>query len=366
MVESNVYPGRSNTLTCSKAVSGEPVSKSMGANVRHPERRREGKSTQDYMVVPQQKWLDGIATEEGRVRQFVSVPTTSGYSVEAQITGQSIMGGIQFEVTPQKPIIPKTLCGSAEYPIAVKTLTGKTIHLSVRGDQSVKNVKEQIYFKEGIPPDQQRLILSGVQLGKGKLYFLNIYSDRQLKVADNARLEDYGICKVGGNLCNLVCLLNLQQDTVLHLVLRLRGGGFRPPPEEESTEMSIAAGGNITQSICADPHGPGFWDVDGTVLFNVQIVNAEESNHITQSAGSKPRTPMTAQECAAKGIPFFKFSETEHTSSVSGDFGGVKSVVQLDNIKGGKGSRSDEEKSHKFPIVLMDREGHPLAFDPVS
>lgn len=72
-----------------------------------PWRPRLHRRPQDYMVSPQQPWLDGFAVEKGVIRQFVAMPLGDGYSVEEQITGEAEWGGLQISVTPLKTEIWK-------------------------------------------------------------------------------------------------------------------------------------------------------------------------------------------------------------------------------------------------------------------
>jgi hypothetical protein len=55
---------------------------------------------QNYLVLPEQPWLDGFAVRKGVIRQFVAMPLGAGYSVEEQITGKADTGGIQVQVFP--------------------------------------------------------------------------------------------------------------------------------------------------------------------------------------------------------------------------------------------------------------------------
>jgi hypothetical protein len=149
------------------AVSGYPYNEDEETRARQRELLASGKSVQDYVVVPEQRWLDGIAISPGEVRQFVATPYGDGYSVEAQLKGDDVYGGIQFEVTPAirdpatAPIdwdnlAPLGTPGNMQ--VYVKTLSGKSIPIKTDPSDCVFDVKRRIQIAEGIPSDQQYLI----------------------------------------------------------------------------------------------------------------------------------------------------------------------------------------------------------------
>ncbi len=57
---------------------------------------------QDYVVVPEQPWLDGFCVEKGVIRQFIAMPLGKGYTAEEQITGKGEFGGLQIIAYPMK------------------------------------------------------------------------------------------------------------------------------------------------------------------------------------------------------------------------------------------------------------------------
>jgi hypothetical protein len=60
------------------------------------------KRPQDYVIAPEQPWLDGYCVEEGVIRQFVAMPLGAGYTAEEQLTGRADHGGLQLLVYPMR------------------------------------------------------------------------------------------------------------------------------------------------------------------------------------------------------------------------------------------------------------------------
>jgi len=186
---------------------------------------------QDYLVLPDQPWLDGYHVEKDLIRQFVAMPLGQGYSVEEQITGKSEFGGLQIIAYPMKrDVYERMQCERAEIP-----------H------------------------------------------------------------ED---------LIDLMCCCCAEPS------------------------MGLAAGGLMRQEIYEDDYGIDAWDTEHSSRCFIHLVNSESYASIT---GHKPpHAPVSKQEYAKNGIPWFDYYNEQTTLNGSKLLAGVNSLTEVAKQKGEK------------------------------
>lgn len=246
---------------------------------------------QDYILVPQQMWLDGINAGDGVVRQFVAMPLGSGYSVEAQMTDEETFGGFQFYVMQakdgrfprQNPIwnnIFKKIQHAqkvAKYPISSSTAAHMVLN-----------------------PEEKKLYLSLLKIEK----------------SDVSEKPDIAFKLASGH-----------------------EGDFLS--ENEDVSMAIAAGGSIKQEIFADTYGADTWDPCKNRLVTIHMVNSLAYEQITGEP--PPPSPISQEVYKRYKIPWYSdYNETSPKIKIPSAFRRILGVSAIDKKRGLKSGSSSQ------------------------
>jgi hypothetical protein len=242
--------------------------------------------SQDYVVVPDQQWLDGINKGNGVVGQFIAMPLGEGYTVEELVTDEAKHGG--FQLMAYDPMENRF----ADSP----------------PNEETQKKSEYLKRHPGLPA----LPEIGATLASAPAPLFSpptAQSNTLAKASVSPMMPGLSSAPKRGE--------SIQAMAAPSLV----------------TEMGIAAGGSIQQKIVVDKHGVESWDEDSATPLCIHIVNSEAFEAIT---GLKPpATPITAYSYKKRGIPWYSnYDESALGLPGAKAFQFIKSVFQIDQTRG--------------------------------
>ncbi|KAL4986745.1 hypothetical protein BDW68DRAFT_178446 [Aspergillus falconensis] len=343
----------------------------------------ETSDKQDYVVVPGQAWLDGIAVSPGVVRQFVAMPLGSGYTVEGQVSGKEKFGGIQIEVIPSYERYTRTFSYSTEKgfvnyaaehdtPRDCALKDGDKVVMApepstfrgqarlcdfLDGGQSFGEI-ESLHLKgayikpsEDLASTSSRWRSSVVprcprpERHVGKFGSSNSRGDHVYNyssVLSNVTLGsgdgddgDDGLLGMGHESSSRDFVFGLRSSRP-HRTTKSRSN----QPNKSLREMGIAAGGKLMQDIVQDTSPKGVWNTARAKLLDIHILQPSDFEAVTHII--PPRSPITTEDYIKAGIPFYALEE-DPVQRLDGSavLAGVKSVSAMDDEIGVDGADTE-------------------------
>jgi hypothetical protein len=315
------------------AITGKPYSEKLSSH------------SQDYVVIPKQKWLDGINSGDGTVKQFVAMPLGQGYTVEAQITDEEKYGGFQI-------VVYEAVDGrfkKKEFSIHQKANFIERISKSefdriLRG--LTKREKAIIDFIRNGCTAAGTALQTGLAKQEVVDFYVNFRKEFSNTIASNVKRHFYDDE-------NYIAILYRASMALRSLGLREDIDPIPKPPQslpdksdtdskndftlgsspapsgsalfsssplpthrsQEVEEMGIAAGGKINQQIFQDTYGVDSWDPNRRRLLKIHMVNSIAYQSITGQ--EPPASPITIDEYRESGIPWYSHYD-ENIQSLKG------------------------------------------------
>jgi hypothetical protein len=287
---------------------------------------------QDYIVIPNQPWIDGFAVSRGIIRQFVAERLGEGFSAEEQLTGKAEFGGLQIIAYPMK----------AERYLDVlraREEAKRTREEEARARERRRRIER---LREMLTPfsefsDRAR---SAAAASMATLAEIEHSLGRAAEASRTGEVHDPD--RILAELRGLVARWNSQVSELA----KISPTEFKSPDvmfsmRRESTDevpsflrrtasaapmrsMGLGGGGRMRQEIFADPYGVDAWDQSAGSRCFVHLVDAAQWAEI--SGGSVPTEPPSQRDYERRGLPWFDYYAPEN-EAVSGSklLGGLKS-----------------------------------------
>ena len=272
----------------------------------------------DYVVCPEQRWLDGYVIEDGKIRQFIAAPLGAGFTAEEQITGKAEFGGLQIEVIPMKAEVFQR-----RYPIR-----SNFNHDSKSLRRCCKDTSTVGISNKGMS------VNSATNYSPPGVYTSTSYYSPQLST-DHLHIPQSSLFE-----CN-----NISDDSVrgLDFMPNLRSSELKPS-DYVVADMGLAPGGMMQQQVIADPYDLTDWETTVHDRCFVHLLNSIAWKAVT---GQDPPTiPLTASDYSQHGMPWFEYYHDGKSVTGSNILTNLKSATQLGKEKG-------------FPIIPENITAHP-------
>jgi hypothetical protein len=278
---------------------------------------------QDYVVIPDQRWLDGINSGDGSVSQFVAMPLGKGYTIEAQVTDEEKYGGFQLAVfDPRRGRFPEL--DPEQVELARTALADRSRHaaqeevlriLPAPGVAAVRALQKMPYYDAarsiGISEEEILGVVKMIRTLMGKHGLAGFIPEANL-------IDNRGV-------------LSSRPGRAAFMPRTEVLGAARVSTEDE--EMGIAAGGRIKQQILEDSYGAESWD---EAIFRdvvIHIVNSEVYQRITGL--HTPPCPITADSYHRYKIPWYSdYDEKAKAVAPVGVFKRILSIGKIDQHRG--------------------------------
>ena len=337
------------------AITGKPYTEELSGH------------NQDYVVIPKQKWLDGINSGDGTVKQFVAMPLGQGYTIEAQITDEEQHGGFQL-------VVYEPMDGRFKEPES--TIEQKVAFLKRISTANFNSMLKPLTKRERIIIDLIRegctaagaACITGMtkeEVIKFYINFRNAFFERAASNATRHFINDRDcqtiVIKTLGDLREF----GLEEDIdpmpepspsisgkpQAPRIESLGSSPSQPRSQADSDkglrlmsspephyftdvkEMGIAAGGKIRQQIFHDTYGVESWDSNRRRPLKIHMVNSMAYKSITGQ--DPPPSPVTAEQYRKAAIPWFsQYDETTPSVKSAGAFNRIIGVGAIDKRRG--------------------------------